>query len=504
MERRETQLGRNGMTLVAKTERDRRQAGGGASPSGTAARSTLAAMLGALLVIAPAVAGAETVRQVPTEQAEITLSFAPVVRRVVPAVVNVYASRVVATRSLSPFFEDPLFRRFFGDAGGGGPRQRLQSSLGSGVIVEGGLVVTNHHVIENADEVRVALTDRREFDADVVLKDEGSDLAVLKIRAAPADLPVVPFGESDALEVGDIVLAVGNPFGVGQTVTQGIVSAVARTQVGITDYQFFIQTDAAINPGNSGGALVDMAGRLVGINTAIFSRGGGSNGIGFAVPSNMVRLVVEAARTGSVVRRPWFGATLQAVTAEIADGLGLDRPRGAIVTTVHPDGPAAEAGLRAGDVVVAVDGVAVDDPDAFGYRFTTRGTEGATTLTIVRNGRERTVSVRLGPPPETVPRDQRTIAGYAPLSGATVLNLSPAVGEELKLPSAKTGVVVAAVTPGSPAASIGFAPGDVVVEVNGERVDTTRTLEQMMRERPGTWRLVVDRGGELLRLALRG
>jgi Do/DeqQ family serine protease len=503
MERRATQLGRYGMTCTAMTGREMRQAAEGASPPRTATRSTLAAVLWALLVLTPAAAGADTVRRVPTEQAEITLSFAPVVRRVVPAVVNVYASRVVATRSLSPFFEDPFFRRFFGD-GGGGPRQRMQSSLGSGVIVDGGLVVTNHHVIANADEVRVALTDRREFDADVVLKDEGSDLAVLKIRAAPADLPTVPFGESDALEVGDIVLAVGNPFGVGQTVTQGIVSAVARTQVGITDYQFFIQTDAAINPGNSGGALVDMAGRLVGINTAIFSRGGGSNGIGFAVPSNMVRVVVEAARSGSVVRRPWFGATLQAVSAEIAEGLGLDRPRGAIVTTVHPDGPAAEAGLRAGDVVVAVDGVAVDDPDAFGYRFTTRGTEGATPLTIIRSGSERTLSVRLGPPPETVPRDVRTIAGYAPLSGATVMNLSPAVGEELKLPSGKTGVVVAAVTPGSPAASIGFAPGDVVVEVNGERVDTTRTLEQMMRERPGTWRLVVDRGGELLRLALRG
>jgi Do/DeqQ family serine protease len=503
MERRATQSGRNGMICEARTERGWKPRRGGVSPPAAAVRPALLAALAAFLLLAPASAGAETVRQVPSSEVEVTLSFAPVVRRVVPAVVNVYASRLVATRSLSPFFDDPFFRRFFGD-GGGGPRQRMQSSLGSGVIVEGGLVVTNNHVIENADEVRVALADRREFDADVVLKDEGSDLAVLKIRAAPADLPTVPFGESDALEVGDIVLAVGNPFGVGQTVTQGIVSAVARTQVGITDYQFFIQTDAAINPGNSGGALVDMAGRLVGINTAIFSRGGGSNGIGFAIPANMVRLVVDAARTGSVVRRPWFGATLQVVTAEIAESLGLDRPRGAIVTTVHAGGPAAEAGLRAGDVVVAVDGVAVDDPDAFGYRFTTRGTEGETPLTIVRDGRERTVTVRLGPPPETVPRDERMIGGYAPLSGATVMNLSPAVGEELKLPSGKTGVVVAAVTPGSPAASIGFAPGDVVVEVNGERVDTTRTLEQMMRERPGTWRLVVDRGGELLRLALRG
>jgi Do/DeqQ family serine protease len=455
-----------------------------------------------LLLVSPGFAQEPLHRQVPASEAEITLSFAPVVRRVLPAVVNVYASRLVSTRPASPFFDDPFFRRFFGD--GGGRPQRMQSSLGSGVIVDGALVVTNHHVIENADEVRVALADRREFDADVVLKDKGSDLAVLRIRGAPEDLPSVPFGESDALEVGDIVLAVGNPFGVGQTVTQGIVSALARTQVGISDYQFFVQTDAAINPGNSGGALVDMQGRLVGINTAIFSRDGGSNGIGFAIPSNMVRLVVESARTGAVVRRPWFGATLQGVSAEIAESLGLDRPRGAIVSSVVEGGPAAEAGLRPGDIVVAVDNVPVDDADAFGYRFTTRGVDGEATLTVLRGGRERQVPVRLGPAPETVPRDARTIAGYAPLSGATVVNLSPAVTEELKLPATKTGVVVAAVAPGSPAASIGFEPGDVVVEVNGEKIDTTRSLERLMADRPSAWRLVVDRGGELLRLALRG
>jgi len=300
------------------------------------------------------------------------------------------------------------------------------------------------------------------------------------------------------------VLAVGNPFGVGQTVTQGIVSAVARTQVGITDYQFFIQTDAAINPGNSGGALVDMRGRLVGINTAIYSRGGGSNGIGFAIPANMVRVVVEAARTGAAVRRPWFGATLQAVSADIADSLGLDRPRGAIVNSVFAGGPADEAGLRPGDVVVAVGGIAVDDADAFGYRFTTRGTDGTAEVTIIRDGREQVLSVRLAAAPETVPRDARTLSGYTPLSGATVLNLSPAVSDELKLPAGKSGVVVATVAPGSPAASLGFQPGDVVVEINGARVDTTRALERLMGERARTWQLVIDRNGELMRLALRG
>ena len=241
---------------------------------------------------------------------ELRLSYAPVVQRVAPAVVNVYAAKVVQNRN--PLFDDPVFRRFFGVPGDGG--RQIQRSLGSGVIVDlSGLVVTNVHVIEGADEVKVALADKREFEAEIVLKDKRSDLAVLRIKDTHERFPVLEFANSDALEVGDVVLAIGDPFGVGQTVTHGIVSALARTQVGITDYQFFIQTDAAINPGNSGGALVDMSGRLVGINTAIFSRSGGSQGIGFAIPANMVRVVVASAKSGgSSVMRPWLGAKLQA------------------------------------------------------------------------------------------------------------------------------------------------------------------------------------------------
>ena len=270
-------------------------------------------------------------RRVPTA-AELRLSYAPVVQRVAPAVVNVYAAKVVQFRN--PLFDDPIFRRFFGVPGGGS--SQVQRSLGSGVIVDpSGLIVTNVHVIEGADEVKVALADKREFEAEIVLKDKRSDLAVLRLKDAHERFPVLDFANSDALEVGDVVLAIGNPFGVGQTVTHGIVSALARTQVGITDYQFFIQTDAAINPGNSGGALVDLAGRLVGINTAIFSRSGGSQGIGFAIPANMVRVVVASAKAGGMtVKRPWLGARLQAVTPDIADSMGLKRPAGALIASV--------------------------------------------------------------------------------------------------------------------------------------------------------------------------
>ena len=364
--------------------------------------------LTAALIVAIAIAGAATSsnalaqeRRVPSAT-ELRLSFAPVVHRVAPAVVNVYAAKVVQNRN--PLFDDPIFRRFFGVPGNGGPQ--VQRSLGSGVIVDpSGLIVTNVHVIEGADEVKVALADKREFEAAIVLKDKRSDLAVLRIKDAHERFPTLELANSDAVEVGDIVLAIGDPFGVGQTVTQGIVSALARTQVGVTDYQFFIQTDAAINPGNSGGALVDMAGRLVGINTLIFSRSGGSQGIGFAIPSNMVRVVVASARSGgAAVMRPWLGAKLQAVTADIADSMGLKRPAGALVANVDPASPAARAGLKAGDVIVAVDGQEVDDPNAFDYRFATKPLGGTAQLSILRGGRAQIVPVALETAPETAAR----------------------------------------------------------------------------------------------------
>lgn len=448
-------------------------------------------------------------RQVPESRAQVQLSFAPVVQRSASAVVNVYGTRV-ERRPQNPFMDDPFFRRFFGDGGFGVPRDRVQRSLGSGVIVDrGGLVVTNHHVIEGMTEVRVALNDRREFEAEIVLRDPRTDLAVLRLKPAGRggipDLAALELGDADQLQVGDIVLAIGNPFGVGQTVTQGIVSAVARTQVGVSDFQSFIQTDAAINPGNSGGALVDMAGRLVGINTAIFSRSGGSMGIGFAIPSAMVRVVVESARNGSAnVRRPWFGARLQGVTADVAESLGLDRPTGILVTGVIERGPAAEAGLRRGDIITGVDGVSVDDPDAFGYRFATRPLGGTVPVQILRGGQRQTLNVRAAPAPETRPRDAVTLRSRSPFAGAVALNLSPAVAEELSLDATQEGVVLSDVEPGSAAAQLGFRKGDIVVAINGERVETTRELERILTTRPRYWEITINRGGQVLTTAVAG
>src|ERR1700750_2085291 len=298
-------------------------------------------------------------RRVPSSPAELRLSYAPIVQRVQPAVVNVFATKVVQNRN--PLLDDPIFRRFFGVPGD--QPEQMQRSLGSGVMVDSsGLVVTNVHVIEGADQVKVSLSDKREFEAEIVLKDPRSDLAVLRLKDTHEKFPTLDFANSDELMVGDVVLAIGNPSGVGQTVTHGIISALARTQVGITDYQFFIQTDAPINPGNSGGALVDMTGKLAGINTAIFSRSGGSQGIGFAIPANMVRVVVASAKSGgTAVKRPWLGARLQAVTPEIAESLGLKLPNGALVASLVPNSPAAKAGLKPSDLIVGIDSQPVED-----------------------------------------------------------------------------------------------------------------------------------------------
>jgi Do/DeqQ family serine protease len=451
-----------------------------------------------LLATAPAMSQE---RRVPSSSAELRLSYAPIVQRVQPAVVNVYAAKVVQNRN--PLLDDPIFRRFFGVPGQ--QPEQMQRSLGSGVMVDAsGLVVTNNHVIEGADQVKVSLADKREFEAEIVLKDARSDLAVLRIGDKRERFTAIDLADSDALQVGDVVLALGNPFGVGQTVTHGIVSAVARTQVGITDYQFFIQTDAAINPGNSGGALVDLNGRLVGINTAIFSRSGGSQGIGFAIPVNMVRGVIASAQGGSsVVRRPWLGAKLQAVTPEIAEGLGLKRPAGALVASVTPKSPAARAGLKTGDLLVAVDGQPVDDPNAFDYRFATKPLGGQAQLGIVRSGRESRLGVGLESAPET-PRNEVVIQSRSPFLGAKVANLSPALAEELRLDSAAEGVAVVAVADGSVAQSIGFQKGDVVLTVNSEAIAKTADLQRVAAQPTRLWRITILRGGQQLSVVFGG
>lgn len=439
-------------------------------------------------------------RRVPTSPSELKLSFAPIVQRTAPAVVNVYAAKMVQNRN--PLLDDPIFRRFFGIPGNQSPEQ-MQRSLGSGVIVDSsGLVVTNNHVIEGADQVKVSLADKREFEAEIVLKDSRTDLAVLRLKAPREQFPAMELSNSDELLVGDVVLAIGNPFGVGQTVTHGIVSALARTQVGITDYQFFIQTDAAINPGNSGGALVDLTGKLIGINTAIFSRSGGSQGIGFAIPTNMVRVVVASAKGGgTAVRRPWLGAKLQAVTPEIAESLGLKRPSGALVTNVAQASPAARAGLKLSDLITAIDGQTVDDPNAFDYRFATRPLGGTAQVDIVRAGKPQRLSVALEVAPDTG-RDEIVIKAQSPFQGARVANISPAVADELRLDSNVEGVAIIGFEDDGAAQSVGFQKGDVILSVNNQKVTKTAELDRLARSSGRFWEINVLRGGQQLSVRL--
>jgi Do/DeqQ family serine protease len=401
--------------------------------------------------------------------------------------------------------DDPFFRRFFGGGGGGMPREQVQRALGSGVVVDAsGLVMTNNHVIEGASEVKIALSDKREFEAEIVLKDARTDLAVLRVKDGREKFTAIEIGNSDELQVGDVVLALGNPFGVGQTVTHGIVSALARTQVGITDYQFFIQTDAAINPGNSGGALVDLSGRLVGLNTAIFSRSGGSQGIGFAIPVNMVKVVIASAKTGgSVVKRPWLGAKLQNVTPDIAESLGLKRPVGALVATVIEKSPGARAGLKSGDLITAIDGQSVDDPNAFDYRFATKPLGGQAQLGIMRGGKETKLAVALETAPET-PRDEIVIQARSPFMGLKVANISPALADEMRLEASAAGVAVLDVANGSLAQNLGFQKGDVIAQVNDAKIERTRDLDRIAKTSSRLWRITIVRGGQSISVTFGG
>ncbi len=431
-------------------------------------------------------------------------SFAPIVRKAAPAVVNVYVrSRVQAFNS--PFADDPIFRRFFGEQFGE-PSERVMSSLGSGVIVSAdGLVVTNTHVVKarGETEIRIALSDKREFDAKVIAQDDKTDIAVLKLENGDGKFPFLEFEDSDSLEVGDMVLAIGNPFGVGQTVTSGIISALSRSDVGVSDAQVFIQTDAAINPGNSGGALVDMNGRLVGINTMIFSKSGGSVGIGFAIPSNLVKVYAESALSGRKVERPWLGAKLDAVTREIAEGLGLARVAGAVVSRVSDKGPAAIAGIEPGDVIMRVDGVEVTDARAVFYRLTTKGVGQTVKLSVIRKGQPLDINIALIAPPAAGKDDVKNLSGQHPLDGARVSNILPALADEMGLDQTD-GVVVLSIRNGSIAQNLGFRPGDIVVEVAGVPIANVAALEAAVSGRKRLWQISVKRGERLLQLQVPG
>jgi Do/DeqQ family serine protease len=443
-------------------------------------------------------------KEPPPSREAAQYSFAPIVRKAAPAVVNVYVRSRVQTFN-SPFAEDPFFRRFFGE-NFGPPSERVMSSLGSGVIVSAdGLIVTNTHVVKSRGEteVRIALSDKREFDAKVIAQDDKTDIAVLKIEGGDGRFPTLDFEDSDSLEVGDMVLAIGNPFGVGQTVTSGIVSALSRSEISRSDSQVFIQTDAAINPGNSGGALVDMSGRLVGINTMIFSKTGGSVGIGFAIPSNLVKVYAESAATGRKVERPWLGAKIEAVTREVAEGLGLVRVAGAVVTRLSDKGPAATAGLQPGDVITSVDGVEVTDARSVFYRLTTKGVGQSANLSVTRKGKPLDVSIALVAAPAGGKDDIRNLSGNHPLDGARVSNILPALADEMNLDQTD-GVVIVSVRNGSAAQSLGFKPGDIVVAISGVDVANVAAVESALAKRQRLWQVSVKRGERVLQLQVPG
>jgi Do/DeqQ family serine protease len=461
----------------------------------------------AALALCTAIAAAPAQdREVPLTREALQYSYAPIVKKATPAVVNVYVRSRVRTQ-VSPFANDPFFQRFFGGRGGFGlPQERIQSSLGSGVIISAdGVIVTNTHVVKGGTDtqIRVALSDKREFDARIVAQDERTDLAVLKIEKGGKDFPFLQFADSDKIEVGDVVLAIGNPFGVGQTVTSGIISALARTEMAQAETQVFLQTDAAINPGNSGGALVDMSGRLVGINTMIFSQSGGSVGIGFAIPSNLVRLYTDNALAGRKIERPWLGGQLETVTRDKAALLKLDRVSGALVVRLTENGPAAKAGMQLGDVITRVDGFEVGDSHSVLYRLTTRGVGNDSRIELIRNGKVVLVEVPLLPAPKPGKDDIRNLSGNHPFDGARVSNIIPSVADELNLDETD-GVVIVAVRSGGVAARLDFQPGDIIVQINNDKVTDVIALDQLTRTPQRMWSVTIKRAGRLMKLQMSG
>ncbi|MGY8999116.1 MAG: DegQ family serine endoprotease [Rhodospirillales bacterium] len=444
-------------------------------------------------------------KKVPSSQAEIKLSFAPLVKKVAPAVVNIFTRKTVRQRSLSPLFDDPFFRRFFGEQfrNGQETKKKVQNSLGSGVIVKSdGTIVTNHHVIKGAEEITVVLSDRREFDAKIIGSDKRTDLAVLKINPGKEELPFLSFRDSDDLEVGDLVLAIGNPFGVGQTVTSGIISALARTQIGINDLNFFIQTDAAINPGNSGGALVSLDGKLVGINSAIYSKGGGSVGIGFAIPTNMVQTVVTGLSAGGRVVRPWIGAEGQGVTSDIAKSIGLKRPAGILINRIYPTGPSDRAHIKVGDVIIAVGKNNVNDTESLRFRIATRPIGESLNLKLIRRGKIIYVTFSVEAPPEEPRTNRSKIIALNPLQGITIGNLSPSLSDQIGMSFWSQGVVVLKVGPTSAAQRFGFQIGDVIKEINDVEVKTVTQLQDLLSKKFKEWLILIKRGDDVLSMTV--
>ena len=429
-------------------------------------------------------------------------SLAPLVEKTAPAVVNIYAQKLLKSRSAARLLDGSGFWRLFRDSllfGYG--KDRIENSLGSGVIVASeGVVVTNNHVVENADDIAVALIDGRVFQAEKLLTDKRTDIAVLRINGSGQNLPFIAFGDSDRIRVGDQVIAIGNPFGLGQTVTSGIVSGLARTSVGVTDFRFFIQTDAAINPGNSGGAQINMEGKLVGINTSLFSTSGGSQGLGFAIPSNMVRTIVDSVVQRKPLIRPWIGFSGRSVPPQYARLLGLPPGKGVIITGTYKGGPAEAAGIGIGDVVVSLDGFPVNEFQALRYRIATRTAGSSVNLIVYQQGKFVSVSVGLVAPPD-VPAANRTWApSTSPLRGARVASLSPALAEELGLDSGLSGVVVLAAGVGSGASRLGINAGDIIRAINDREVLSVDDALGFYIAPFKPWSMTLTRAGQEIKL----
>jgi len=430
-------------------------------------------------------------------------SIADVVEKVVPSVVSISSTRVTRMRQMP--FEDPFFRFFFGPGQGqgqgqGNPREQREQGLGSGVIVGDGLVVTNNHVIDQADEVKVATQDNRQFDAQVVGSDPKTDLALLRIKGDTKGLVPIALGDSGRLRLGDVVLALGNPFGVGQTVTMGIVSAKNRSDLGIEDYEDFIQTDAAINPGNSGGALVDMEGNLVGINTAIFSRSGGNVGIGFAIPSNMARPIIESLMNHGKVVRGWLGVAIQPLDSDMAKALNLPENSGVLVSDVTKDTPAAKAGVRRGDVIMSVDDHKVRTTGELRNSIATAGVNRTVRLKILREGKEMQLNVALAEMPNKLLEQGADKSGSdsksAPEIGMQLQPLTPELKKKLEVPAeVNQGVVITNLDPSGDAARAGLRPGDVVLEINRQRVAAPADLQRLWQASKGNILVLVLRKG---------
>jgi serine protease Do len=419
--------------------------------------------------------------------AALTMSFAPIVKNAQPAVVSIASTKVVkmsGDEGLSPLFDDPMFRQFFGDGPqnrSGKEREQREQGLGSGVIVgPDGYILTNNHVVEDANEIMVYTSDKRELKARVIGADPKTDIAVVKVEAK--NLPTLPFADSSQAQVGDIVLAIGNPFGVGQTVTMGIISATRRGNLGIEDYEDFIQTDAAINPGNSGGALINASGQLIGVNTAILSRAGGNQGVGFAVPANLARAVMNQLLKNGKVVRGYLGVMIQSVTPEIARAFNLPDARGALIGEVTPDSPASKAGLAQGDVITELDGERMDDSRELRLKIGQIAPGSAIKLKVIRGGDPREVTVTLGEAAnEKVAVGKEKPDGGSP-GGLSVENLTPQIARQLGLSPGAGGVVVDEVQDGSRAEDAGLRRGDVIQQVNRQPVNNMAEFERTMKQ----------------------